>query len=1335
MAHEQNEQKQTKFGDVITHHQTEVSGPSSSTFPNALILWTGFFVLLVFIILVKKIFQRRTGRLNDGNVRSGSVSSINPEELRHKRLRRYATPSEPSVSVPPSFATCESPHTDRTQELSHGTRQTVQSPPLATNSVVDKAPKQLLEKKKEEQEVSEKEILLSPRHRLHQTLTRIFRVSLTPGPSLFHLSTLARELSATSSNASEPLLHEGHMDSILLERLAHFETKREAMEYLIQCFNRSVLETERGTLTSDLLLRIQRCIATHFGLLLQDSSVIKESTTAHRSLPTWMHLRDRLLQEFTRTSNTLSNAAEIPSNDCSVPSTLLTLVAEQYEGIGIENVVHPLVSDVVAHVGRLSLVDSPLPWYLLLLKLSRAHRSYCHAIRTHPLWLPRPTQGSSPQITGKLLERQTILGVLCAIGTYRHFLVAQQYFADLLPALQSHNLTVDTLEARHHSLRTRLHMLQESLVQFLKAMLKSETTSHATTTLQWKGGVWEWLVDVIQYNRPRTQLHYQLQQMNPFFQSSTCSDAFALNLSFVMLLLCKPFLEKSHSHTTIRLELLQNAHALGVDFTLETKLTPPPVLSQATATDTAATSATPTPESLLTASSTATRRDRDSRSLRDNVPNAVRVDNNCSAAASSLVIAPECSNVIQEAGASGNSAAAAATAKGDFVSRLFFLTHSVLHVCIVPAIETYGRFNQQLALFRERLHTLQSSLQSVINPAQYRFLEAQQKQMQTQLDQMTLMKFTMDTQILDPEFLELLLSFATFTARWLLTLTSPSRIAAEQLKALSLIPEWVVEDLCSVLNFYVRVLHMTHLQRRQIEQRMHSRYWMNLFGSIHLPALSLSPPSPLIVSLAIRLLGRATESSTPLVKSPYTRSKLVTLLWEIASLHFGVDTDDEYDSQHGRFSAIRLGPNLFGDQDPFELIWGVVQLYIDIETTGRSTQFYDKFFTRRHIALLLLHLIEQTEESDLTSGINSHNPYWTALLHIMKTSPRFVYFVNMLLNDVIYLLDEVLVKLPRINELQRLMNDQNSWWSRTEESRLELQQELQQESEYVSTFCQLANETIALMSVLSLDARNTFLRPEMIDRSAHLLNYFLSRLVGPEAKKLIVKQNKKLHFKPRMLLQKLIVIYLNLYQPKDPRSSSITNAHANANANEESSHNNNNNNNNNNNKDDNNNENTSTNEENSFVTSVVRDGRSFNLKVFEEALIILKKKKLLKDFTITQFEQFVNILRITAEKEKENSTFAEEDIPAEFLDPILNTLMTDPVILPSGNTMDRACIERHLLSSPHDPFTRQPLSPDMLKPNVELKKKIDNWIAEMKQKRLQKKEATVPQSELNFQKK
>lgn len=42
------------------------------------------------------------------------------------------------------------------------------------------------------------------------------------------------------------------------------------------------------------------------------------------------------------------------------------------------------------------------------------------------------------------------------------------------------------------------------------------------------------------------------------------------------------------------------------------------------------------------------------------------------------------------------------------------------------------------------------------------------------------------------------------------------------------------------------------------------------------------------------------------------------------------------------------------------------------------------------------------------------------------------------------------------------------------------------------------------------------------------------------------------------------------------------------------------------------------------------------------------------------------------------------DAPEEFLDPIMSTLMMDPIILPtSNNVMDRATISRHLLRLVH----------------------------------------------------
>lgn len=56
------------------------------------------------------------------------------------------------------------------------------------------------------------------------------------------------------------------------------------------------------------------------------------------------------------------------------------------------------------------------------------------------------------------------------------------------------------------------------------------------------------------------------------------------------------------------------------------------------------------------------------------------------------------------------------------------------------------------------------------------------------------------------------------------------------------------------------------------------------------------------------------------------------------------------------------------------------------------------------------------------------------------------------------------------------------------------------------------------------------------------------------------------------------------------------------------------------------------------------------------------------------------------------------DAPDEFRDPLMDTLMSDPVLLPSGTFMDRSIITRHLLNSSTDPFNRQHLTEDLLLP-------------------------------------
>ena len=55
----------------------------------------------------------------------------------------------------------------------------------------------------------------------------------------------------------------------------------------------------------------------------------------------------------------------------------------------------------------------------------------------------------------------------------------------------------------------------------------------------------------------------------------------------------------------------------------------------------------------------------------------------------------------------------------------------------------------------------------------------------------------------------------------------------------------------------------------------------------------------------------------------------------------------------------------------------------------------------------------------------------------------------------------------------------------------------------------------------------------------------------------------------------------------------------------------------------------------------------------------------------------------------------------------------DPVVLPDSRiTLDRATIERHLLSSRTDPFSRAPLEPGQLVPDAALRARIQAWEAE-----------------------
>uniref|UniRef100_A0A8C2S3X5 Ubiquitin conjugation factor E4 n=1 Tax=Capra hircus TaxID=9925 RepID=A0A8C2S3X5_CAPHI len=133
-----------------------------------------------------------------------------------------------------------------------------------------------------------------------------------------------------------------------------------------------------------------------------------------------------------------------------------------------------------------------------------------------------------------------------------------------------------------------------------------------------------------------------------------------------------------------------------------------------------------------------------------------------------------------------------------------------------------------------------------------------------------------------------------------------------------------------------------------------------------------------------------------------------------------------------------------------------------------------------------------------------------------------------------------------------------------------------------------------------------------------------------------------------------------------------------------------------------------------FCATVPKDGRSYSPTLFAQTVRVLKKINKPGNM-IVAFSNLAERIKSLADlQQQEEETYA--DACDEFLDPIMSTLMSDPVVLPSSRvTVDRSTIARHLLSDQTDPFNRSPLTMDQIRPNTELKEKIQRWLAERKQ--------------------
>jgi ubiquitin conjugation factor E4 B len=263
------------------------------------------------------------------------------------------------------------------------------------------------------------------------------------------------------------------------------------------------------------------------------------------------------------------------------------------------------------------------------------------------------------------------------------------------------------------------------------------------------------------------------------------------------------------------------------------------------------------------------------------------------------------------------------------------------------------------------------------------------------------------------------------------------------------------------------------------------------------------------------------------------------------------------------------------------------------------------------------------------------------------------------LNDATFVLDEALTKFPKIHDLQQELRQLPS--QLTPEQRTAKEEELATAEGQAASYMQLTNETVSMMKLFTESLSGSFTMPEIVDRVAAMVDYTLDTIVGPKSANLKVEDPKKYQFHPKTLLSEFVDIYLNLSVSE------------------------------------------------SFIEAVARDGRSYKPANFDAATRILTRHSLKSSEDIAKFESLKERFRVAKELEDQQ----DEDLgdaPDEFLDPIMATLMLDPVILPtSRQTVDRSTIRSHLLSDPTDLFNRQPLKIEDVIDHVELREQIHKW--------------------------
>ena len=488
--------------------------------------------------------------------------------------------------------------------------------------------------------------------------------------------------------------------------------------------------------------------------------------------------------------------------------------------------------------------------------------------------------------------------------------------------------------------------------------------------------------------------------------------------------------------------------------------------------------------------------------------------------------------------------------QSNFISEVFFLTLAAHHYGSEATNTTLSQLEKELRHMEKQIASLEADRPKFAsNPAQLRVFENALKKYKDQVDRGLSYKFAVQGVLLDDLSQTRSMQFMRYVIVWLLRLVSPEfpkkplKLPLPESHSLVFrcLPEYFLEDVVGNFKFIMR----------------------------NMPQIITATQSDELVMLCITFLR-----SSEYIKNPYLKSGLVTIMF------------------HGIWPVYGRSKGILGDllnSLPFateHLLHALMNFYIEAETTGGHTQFYDKFTIRYEIFQIIKCIWSNTVYRDNLSEESKVNLDF------------FVRFVNLLLNDVTYVLDESLSAFKKIHDLQKLLETEGDGLDpavRTEKEEL-----LAESKGKAKSYMQLTNETVSMLKLFTEALAASFTMPEVVQRLADMLDYNLDAMVGPKSNQLKVDNPAQYEFNPKTLLSEIVDVYLNLGEKEN------------------------------------------------FVLAVARDGRSYKPDNLDQATKVMERFSLKSKQEIAKWDALAQKFR----KAKELDDQAEEDlgeIPDEFL--------------------------------------------------------------------------------------